>query len=327
MAQTSTATTNFDKTVVVLIRKELETLLRKSLVHLEPGAFVPAAFLKGSNNTLRFINVADIPQTLADLDTPVAGTAPWLTEGTKPTPLEMAIGYEEFSANQAGRILQLTDVAMMESPFDLLEVAAERLARDAAYIADQRVARVVLAGTSVQYASATHLSTATIAAGDNLTGAYIKKAVVSLQAANVPMFADGTYHGIIHPYVVGDVMNDTAVGGWIDAARYAGAEQLMSGELGRYAGVRFKSSAGAGVKTGAGAAGINVYSTLIYGPGYFAFGDWGAVRAHVAPPGGHDDVLEQTALAGWKGMFGAKLIIGTGCGPKYFRIESAATGG
>ena len=126
MAQTSTSTTNFNQTVVALVQKKIEEELRAPLPHLLPGNFAPAKFVKGTNNTMRFIRYAD---AAAVAGTPSPGTPPWLTEGTAPTPEELTIGYEEFSANQAGRTWKLTDIAMMESPHDLLSVAAGVVAR------------------------------------------------------------------------------------------------------------------------------------------------------------------------------------------------------
>jgi N4-gp56 family major capsid protein len=234
----STALTNFDKTVVALVNKRLEELLRAPLPHLLPGNFRRADFVKGTNNTMRFINIPDM-SVVAGTTTP--GTPPWLTEGVAPTSEDLSIGYEEFSANQAGRVIKLTDIAMMESPFDLLSEAADRVARNALATADKRVAEVLSAGAQVMYAGGAS-SRATIPSNSALTGALVKLAVARLKAAAVPTFSDGTYRAIVHPGSTFDLESDTAVGGWIDAQRYAGSSALFSGEVGRYAGVRFIES-------------------------------------------------------------------------------------
>jgi N4-gp56 family major capsid protein len=233
----STATTNFNQTVVALVNKRLEELLRAPLPHLLPGNFREASFVKGTNNVMRFINIADM-SVVAGTTTP--GTPPWLSEGVPPTSEDLAIGYEEFSANQAGRVIKLTDVGMMESPFDLLSVAADRVARNALATADRRVAEVLSAGAQVTYSGGT--SRATIPSNSPLTGALVKLTVARLKAAAVPTFSDGTYRAIVHPGSTFDLESDTAVGGWIDAQRYAGSTALFSGEVGRYAGVRFIES-------------------------------------------------------------------------------------
>jgi len=234
----STATTNFNQTVVALVNKRLEELLRAPLPHLLPGNFREASFVKGTNNVMRFINIADM-SVVAGTTTP--GTPPWLTEGVAPTSEDLAIGYEEFSANQAGRVIKLTDVGLMESPFDLLSEAADRVARNAIATADKRVAEVLSAGAQVTYAGGA-TSRATIPTNSPLTGALVKLTVARLKAAAVPTFADGTYRAIVHPGSTFDLESDTAVGGWVDAQRYAGSQALFTGEVGRYAGVRFIES-------------------------------------------------------------------------------------
>lgn len=233
----STATTNYNQTVVALVNKRLEELLRAPLPHLLPGNFREASFVKGTNNVMRFINIADM-SVVAGTVSP--GTPPWLNEGVPPTTEDLAIGYEEFSAAQAGRVIKLTDVGLMESPFDLLAEAADRVARNAIATADRRVAEVLSAGAQVMYAGGT--SRATIPSNSPLTGAIVKLAVARLKAAAVPTFSDGTYRAIVHPGSTYDLESDTAVGGWIDAQRYAGSEKLFTGEVGRYAGVRFIES-------------------------------------------------------------------------------------
>lgn len=238
----TTATTNFNQTVVALVNKKLEELLRAPLPHLLPGNFRQASFVKGTNNTMRFINIADLSVVAGTPDN-AGPTAPWLKEGVPPTSEDLAIGYEEFSANQAGRVIKLTDLAMLESPFELLSIAAERVARNALATADRRVAEVLSAGAQATYASGS--SRATITHGSPLTGQLVKLTVARMKAANIPTFSDGTYRAIVHPGSTYDLESDTSVGGWVDAQRYAGSEKLFTGEVGRYAGVRFIESSAA----------------------------------------------------------------------------------
>lgn len=329
----TTALTNFNQTVQTLIQTRLEELLRFPPVHLLPGNFRAATFVKGTNGTMRFLAVGDVPaDTTATLATPVAGTAPWLSEGLPPDAIAMSIGYEEMTSYQAGRVIALTDVALMESPFDLISVAAERIARDALVVADQRVARVLYAGTNRMDPTGGTTAIGALTTANVLTANSIRLAVARLKAANVPAFADGLYRAIIHPYAAYDLMSDVEVGGWIDASRYAGSEPLLTGELGRFAGVRFLESAGSAFGDNLGAAGIDILSTFVFGPEAYAFGDWGAIQVKITPPGGHTDPLFQSALVGWKGFFGAMLLGSTNAqtavniNPRYIRIDSATAG-
>jgi len=115
----------------------------------------------------------------------------------------------------------------------------------------------------------------------------------------------------------------------MDANKYAGTMALMTGEIGRYAGIRFSESNSAGVKPTGGTGGIPVYSTTIFGPGAFVFGDWGTIEVFYTAPGGKGDELHQRAAVGWKGEYGA-LVVGEGAnatnfvGPRYVRLESAS---
>jgi len=289
MAQVSTSTTNFNQTVVALVNKRLEELLRAPLPHLLPGNFRRADFVKGSNNTMRFINIPDM-SVVAGTVSP--GTPPWLTEGTPPTREDLTIGYEEFQAAQAGRVIQLTDVAMMESPFDLLSEAADRVARNALATADKRVAEVLSLGAQVTYAGGGS-SRASIPSNSALTGALVKLTVARLKAASVPTFSDGTYRAIVHPGSTYDLESDTAVGGWIDAQRYAGSAALFTGEVGRYAGVRFIESPSA-----VGFAGVEGNALSVAGNAAIAATDLITATAHGLVSGNRIKIKSLTGGAG-----------------------------
>lgn len=321
VAPTSTATTNFDRTVQVLIRKELEDELLPNLPHLREG-FIKATFVKGTNATMRFLRVPySTPTTNGGVVS--AGTAPWLTEGVAPTAKELSIGYEEFTSYQAGQRWSMTDVAAMESGVDLELAAARVCARDAAETADEYVGRILAAGTNVLYAGVGNTARTDVGSTDNITGSLVRRARANLAADSVPTFGDGNYHGTIHPAVVFDFEEDTDVGGWLSVGTYSDPSRIQSGELGKYAGVIFYESARARVFTAGGAGAVDVYSTYIAGPESYAFGDWGKTTFHRvgfdAAPGNE---LAQVASIGWKGFLGAMLV--DEAGARYIRIESAS---
>lgn len=317
---TDTATTNFDKTVQVMIRKELMEELLPTLPHLRSG-FIKATFLKGSNSTMRFLRAGYATPT-TNGGSVSAGTAPWLTEGVAPDGKEIAIGYKEFTAYQAGQRWGLTDVALMESPLDLMAHASSVCARDAAETADEYVGRILAAGSNVLYAGSGNVARTDVSSADVVTGSLVRRAAQSLKADNVPQFKGGTFEGIIHPAVVFDFEEDSDVGGWLSIGNYTSPDGVQSGELGKYAGVRFFESSRARVFAAGGAGGVDVYSTYIAGPDSYAFGDWGKTTFHYVAPGGHGDELSQIASIGWKGFLGAMLV--DEAGARYIRIESAS---
>lgn len=307
-----------------LIQARLEDELRPTLPFLVSGNYRKASFVKGTNNTMRFMRIPDLAvNTQTALGAHSAGTPPWLTEAVSPDAEALAFGYEEFSAYQAGRRVELSDKALLHSPHDLLTVASEKVSLNGVQTADAFVAYVVNQGANVMYAGTGNLARTDVGAGDVITGQTLRRANRSMKRDLIPTFGDGKYRGIIEPGVVFDIEEDTAVGGWLAAQTYAGVQGgLMTGELGSYAGFRFMESTNAIVFTAGGAGGVDIYSTFLFGPEAYVFGDWGSITGHFVAPGGHGDELAQVASIGWKGYFGCMLI--DEAGPRYLRIESSS---
>jgi N4-gp56 family major capsid protein len=314
MATLSTATSGFSTLVQETVGKAAEQELRSALVHAMPGNYVPTNFIKGTN-LVRLARYADVAaQTTA------------LTEGTAPTAQALTIASEAFSATQVGGVFELTDLAQLDSPHDLIAINAERAGRQAAVTIDTLVREILAAGASVQYVTAA--SRSLLATSNVITGAQVKKMVANLKRNNVPTFADGFYRAIIHPDCIYDLQTDTATGGWMDVHKYAtgpdGNLPLLTGEQGRYAGVRFLESAAAKVFVDAGASSADVYSTIFFGPGAYTLADSQNLASYFVPPGGdHSDPISQKAQIGWKVRFGAMLV--DEAGPRYIRLESGAT--
>jgi N4-gp56 family major capsid protein len=321
---TDTASANFDKTVQELIRKTLEDELLPNLPHLMAGNFVAAKFLKGSNSTMRFLRIPNLTIAAdADIIGHSAGTAPWLEEGVAPTAQEFTFGYEEFTAYQAGQRVTITDVAAMESPLELASEGAKLVARQAAEVVDNYVGQILAAGTNVLYAGSGNTARTDVGATDVLDGTLVRRAVQSNKADSIPTFSFGGYKAIVHPAVVFDFEEDEAMGGWLDAQRYRGSEAILDGELGKYAGVRFYESPRSRVFTAGGAGGADVYSTYIFGPGSYAFGDWHTIQTKTVPfTPTIGNELGQLMSIGWKGFFGAMLVAEAGA--RYIRLESAS---
>lgn len=325
MATLTTATTNFNNTVTALVLKQIDRNLRDASVYLQEGGFVRGDLIPGTN-LIRHIAYSDMSVTTNN-NTVTPGTQPWLTEGVPPTDEALAIFYEEYGAQQAGRTLAISDIALAQSPHNLMAVAAERIGTNAAQTIDLFVGNVLHAGTArVLYAGAA-TSRVTVAATHNMTGALIRRAVAVLKTANVPTFPDGTYHAFISPMVTHDLIADTATGGWTDITKYSEPGRFRTGEVGRYFGVTFFETNVANLFANSGVGGtVDVYSTFIFGPDSFAFGDLQSIQAYMVSPGGdHTDPLAQKAIVGWKAMFGTKLLSITGAGNKYLRIEAASS--
>jgi N4-gp56 family major capsid protein len=257
------------------------------------------------------------------------------TEGTPLTSGQqeaLAIGYQTLTVQQRLRTVRLTDVAMDESPNDLYAIAAEKVGRNAAAVADFVVASGVLASTLSTWWPNARANRAALTTGDNLTAAVVRSVVARLKKRNVPTFPDGYYRCMIDPNVTFDLQSDTAVGGWIEASKYAAPDQLLTGEVGRIGGVRFiESNVGLSVNTAGGVgSAFNIYSSVFFGPDYFAFGDLQTIKSYLVPPGGnHADPAAQAALVSWKGMYGIEVMGDeteagmqtAGSGPRFVNLE------
>lgn len=322
MTDFTTSTSNFDKTVQVGIQRRLEEELMGKRVHLADA--LSGEYLQGTSDTIRFLSYGNFPVVAG---TPTPGVAPWLTEGTAPTAIAGTIDYEEMTAYQAGRFTRITDKAKALSPHDLISIYSERIALNAVETIEKYVAETIAGESSLSevFSGTSNTQTSHVAAGDILVGYNIKQAVAALAAANVPTFGDGYYHAIIHPQVsrLGLMVDDDA-GGWMDANKYTDSAPLLRGELGRYAGVRFMESTFANIRADEGTSSIDVYDTLVYGPGAWAFGDVQTLQTfYNSGPEKISDPLNQViATIGWKAWFGA-MVMTKGGGVRFARIQSA----
>lgn len=310
MATTTTATTNFSATVTALVMQQLEDILAASYPHISPANHVRARMGKGKNQ-LTFTAYAQL-----------AAVTTALTEGTPPTDQALAISTDVITASQVGWTAALSDLASEESPHDLVAVAAERIADQAAHSLDVIVRDILAAGASVKLSNGAARS----AVSAKVTGALVKEMAGRLQDLNVPKFSDGFYRCFISPRVVFDLQTDTANGGWMDIMKYTdlGLPKLLTHEVGAYAGVRFMISTNAKVFATAGASSVDVLSTFFFGPNAYAVGDLQSLRAYFVPPGGdHSDPIAQKAIVGAKAALGAALLDANGV--RYQRLESAAT--
>ena len=320
MATTTTSTTNFSDLVTQLVAARAEEELRARAVHAMPGMYVPARFIKGTN-TLRYARYADL-----------AVSTTVLTEGTAPTDDALTISSEFFTAAQYGATVAVSDLANLDSPHDLISIAAERVAYKAVRSMDHLVrdeifssalTSAVFGATGAATLTANTANSAVAAAG-LLSGAFVKQMVARLKGSNVPQFADGTYRCIIHPAQEYDLVSDTSVNGWIESRKYVDNTNLLTGEIGMFAGVRFIVSSDAKVYATAGASSGNVYNALFLGPDAYTIGDSQTLQSYfVAPGGDHSDPLAQKALVGYKMRFGTLLL--DEAGARYRILKTQAT--
>lgn len=304
MAQTTSSALSAALTFKVQ-RRVLENL-RASLVFADP-MFADQGQFDAGHNTLTFITVPDIAINTATL-----------TEGAPPTARALTISTVSITPAQYGDLVAVTDLARSFSPFDISNVAAERVTRQARESIDKISRDVIAAGGTAFYADAV-ANRAALAAGNKLDAVDLRKLRATMYLNKIPPFSDGYYRLMVSPQQGYDLRSDTTTGGWIDVNKYATPETLLRGELGRMEGFRIMEV----VNAPTFASTVTVHAAIAVGDirGWGA-GDLQTLRVyHVAPGGDHKDPLAQEELVGWKVAFGTAVLNST----YYYRLESAAT--
>lgn len=272
-------------------------------------AQVPSA---GGTNRVRFRRYTNLS----------AATTP-LTEGTTPAGSQLAITTVEADCAQYGDFVTLTDVISYETKDPILTETAMMQGDQAADTFDQLTREILAASTAVIYSGTSNTQNSHVAAGDVITDANIKTAVLALKNNNAKKVTqmvnptDGfnttpipaAYVAIIHPNIAATVKGFT---GFVPVEKYPSQKGVMEGEIGTFWEVRFLETTNAKVHTGAGTSNIDVYSTMIFGMHAYGTAEVSgqALRFIVKGfnSGGSEDPLEQRQTAGWKGNFVAKIL-------------------
>lgn len=245
-----------------------------------------------------------------------------LTEGVTPAGSRLAETIVTATVAQYGDFITLTDKLTMTTQDPVRLEANAILGDQAGDTLDQLARDVLVAGTNVVYA-ASRVSRVTVAAGDVIALANIQSAEETLKANKtmyMTSFVDAStgyntvplppcFVGICHIYTTKTLR---AMTGFTKVELYANGSSRMDGEIGKIENTRFIETTNAKVFTGAGAAGIDVYATLIMGA--YAYGvtriGGHAIENIVKPlgSGGTSDPLNQRETSGWKATFVAKIL-------------------
>ena len=289
-----------------LITQELQTYYDKKLLSRLIPNFVYASFgqkrsiPKGNGKTVDFRKFNSLS---------AATTA--LTEGTTPAGNSISVSNLTATVSQYGDFVQVSDFLDLVAIDPVIDEMANVFGEQCSDTMDQVVRDVLVAGTVVQYAAG-RASRVTVAAGDNFSVTELRKAIRTLRTNNAKPMSDGYYVAIIHPRTLYDLQGDSA---WVNAHVYTdiGIKDLYKGEAGMMYGVRFIVSSNAKVFTGAGAASIDVYGTVILGQEAYGLIDvagGSACQMIIKPHGasGTEDPLNQRATIGWKVNFVARIL-------------------
>lgn len=273
---------------------------------------------------LRWAQVRDLPRNQSgairfrryDLLT-AATTA--LSEGITPSGSQLSITNVDATVAQYGDFVTLTDYLQFTTLDPILTETADLLGQQAGNTLDQIARDVMVAGSTIQYAS-TSTTTDTVSSSMKLTRQEVREAVRTLQgndARKITRMMNATdgfntspinaaFIGIISHSTLYDLKNET---GWIPVEEYANPKDAMEGEVGALDDVRFVMTTNAATTTGSL---TTVHLTLILGAEYYGISriSGEAMKNIVKPLGsaGTADPLDQRATSGWKATFVAKRL-------------------
>jgi N4-gp56 family major capsid protein len=241
-----------------------------------------------------------------------AATTP-LTEGVTPSGSQLSKTDLSATVKQYGDYITLTDKLLFTTTDPVLKEANDVLAQQAGNTLDQLTRDVIMAGTTIQYAS-TATDRDEVTSSMKISADEIKQAVRTLKQNNADKITqmidpsngnntspvDAAYIAFVHPNTTYDLKGLT---GFIRVEQY-GQRKALPGEIGALDEVRFIESTNAKVFTGEGDSGIDVYGTLVIGADYYAQSrvSGEAMKNIIKPLGsaGSADPLDQRQTSGWK---------------------------
>jgi N4-gp56 family major capsid protein len=267
-------------------RTLLDRLLPE-LIFAQFGQKKPMPKREGDNVNFRRFN------SLAPATTP-------LVEGVTPLGNALSISTVTATVAQYGDFIQLSDKIDMLGIDPVLTETGQLLGEQAGLTIDTIVRNIVTVGTNVQYAN-NRATRATVVAGDNLTGAEVRKAVRTLRRQNVKTLEGDKYIGLISADSEYDLMSDPD---WKDVSKYSNSKAIFNGEIGELFGVRFIRCGNAPTVSNGAATPITLQQTMVLGRDAYGIVDVnGSSKPEmiVKPHGsaGTADPLNQVATSGY----------------------------
>ena len=237
-----------------------------------------------------------------------------LQEGVIPTGQEFGMTTKVASIFQMGTYVAVSDQLELHAYDPLITIMTEEMGASASETQETLIRDALLAGTNVLYCDNVTVSTGAVESTPEscaqmkdtasikcyLTDKMVKKAVTVMKKNKVPRIG-GYYVGVVHPSVAEDLRNCP---GFEEAMKYASPENMLNGEIGRYAGCRFIENPDAPVLSGDynNAAGGKTYASYIFGKDAFGIVDpeGGSMEMIVKDKSEIGGPLEQFSTIGYK---------------------------
>lgn len=218
----------FDKT---FYDRQLLESAKTRFVHAKFGQLRPIPLHSGKRVQFRRWNLFD-PDTV--------GLA--LAEGVTPAGQSLSQTEVEAEVSQYGAYVEISDLVDMTGYDQVISDSAELLGEQLGTVVEWVTRDAMCAGNNVQRPGG-KTARSSIVATDKLTVSEIRRAVRTLKRAKARPFCENGrkphFVCICSPEATYDLQNDTL---WQDVSKYANAEAIYSGEIGRLFGVVFVES-------------------------------------------------------------------------------------
>jgi N4-gp56 family major capsid protein len=267
----------------------LDRLLR-NLVFADHGQKYKKSIPKNEGATINFRRFNSLPIPTDSL-----------TSGITPAGRNLSISQITATVVQEGDYVLLTDWLDMVGIDPVIIESTELLEEQARETIDTRVRDIVFNGTNVYYVGGGP-ARINVAAANVFTGTEVRRIRQIMARNNVKPFSGKDYIGFIHPDGAYDLKGSDE---WREPNTYVDVKNMLNGEIGRLYGVRWIETTMCPIWEGEGAAGIDVYGSLVIGEGCYGVIDVagsGKPEIIVKQKGssGSADPLEQRSTVGWK---------------------------
>lgn len=251
-----------------------------------------------------------------------------LTAGQKPSANELSTSKVSASIEIYGGYSLIQDLVSLTSITDVMNIATERLAVQAAETIDRAIMQAITQHNDITGVSAMHAIKASaglyISTFNFIGNTYsntvlavsdVRSMASELRRRNVVPYDGENFVGIIRPEVEEDLTSDST---WQNWHQYTTPEYLYRGEIGRVHGVRFVRSALGPVSAGSGsgdavsaaaATSAVAYGTVIFGRDFYGATELdGGIKTFLVQGADKADPLNQDTTYGWKAFFTAKIL-------------------
>ncbi len=244
-----------------------------------------------------------------------------ITEGSNPTSITWGATAYASGPAQYGILVTVSDLLVQNSAIEVVQACTMQVRNALARMVDTVLQTVVNAGTNGVIYSGGKTSRSSLGAGDTITQADMVRGVKYLRSSNAAGLQpfDGEYYvAVIHPQVMGDLMSNTNSGSWADIGRYSNVDDMKSGKMSTFRGVRYLESAWQNYYNST----TNVFPTTLLGQDSFGWGYFQEPQAILTSTPDSQNALNLYNSIGGKVTLGATRFEDTASTVRIIRIES-----